>query len=81
MRSRINLFVPLAFLAGVIFFGGSSPAPLTHATANAGGVAVADDDTEVLYTCSADGKTVYMWQCFGGKVPIFLGRAEAIESR
>ena len=51
-----------------------SPAP-SQAFA---GVGVASENAEMLFTASADGKTIYMWQYFSSKPPKFLGQAEAI---
>lgn len=44
------------------------------------GVGVADENSETLFTASADGKTIYMWQYFSSKPPKFIGQAEAVLS-
>ena len=44
----------------------------------AGGVGVANDEVETLFTSSEDGKTIYMWQAYSSKPPKYLGKAEAI---
>lgn len=42
------------------------------------GVGVASENAETLFTASADGKTIYMWQYFSSKPPKFMGQAEAV---
>ena len=44
----------------------------------AGGITVATDEAETVFTASEDGKTIYMWQCYSSKPPKYLGKAEAI---
>lgn len=58
--------------------GSFLPALLPAASA---GVGVADDTAETLYTSSADGKKIYMWQAFSAKPPKYLGEAEAVLSQ
>lgn len=42
------------------------------------GVTVANDDAETVFTCSEDGKTIYMWQYYSSKPPKFIGQSEAV---
>lgn len=42
------------------------------------GVGVADENSEVVFTASQDGRKIYMWQYFSSKPPKFIGEAEAI---
>ncbi len=45
-----------------------------------GSVGVADENSETLFTASADGRRIFMWQYFSSKPPKFLGESEAIAS-
>jgi hypothetical protein len=57
----------------------SQDAKISPAPAKAfAGVGVANEKSETLFTASADGKTIYMWQYFSSKPPKFLGQSEAI---
>lgn len=47
---------------------------------HAGGVTVATDEAETVFTSSADGKTIYMWQYYSTKPPKYLGKTEAVLS-
>ena len=44
------------------------------------GVGVANENSETIFTCSQDGKTLYRWQYFSSKNPKFLGHSQAIET-
>ena len=47
-------------------------------TVFAGGIGVASEQSETVFTASPDGKTIYMWQYYSSKPPKFLGKSEAI---
>lgn len=54
--------------------------PMFESTAAAAGVGVATENSETVFTSSADGKTIYAWQYFSGKPPKYLGKREAVLS-
>lgn len=69
------LIVAVVLLIADRFFAGP---PSLARPARAGGVTGVTEETEVLYTASADGKTIYMWQAYGSKPPKFLGQSDAV---
>ena len=73
-------FLLAIFLLGVFLIWPQSPhATMSPAPSPAfAGVGVASEKAETLFTASADGKTICMWQYFSSKPPKFLGQAEAI---
>ena len=74
------LVIALFRLAGPAGPNDNHPFPSLLSQAHAG-VGAADEDTETLFTASADGKRIYMWQYFSSKPPKFLGEAQAILSQ
>lgn len=79
-KTIAGLFVAGLFYVGHGMHSGQplelpSLMPAAHAS-----VGVADESSETLFTASADGKKIYMWQYFSSKPPKFLGEAEAIAS-
>jgi len=49
-------------------------------SASAAGAGTATESTETVFTSSADGKTVYVWQYFSSRPPKYVGKAEAVLS-
>lgn len=45
------------------------------------GVGVANENSETIFTCSQDGKTLYRWQYFSSKNAKYLGKSDAVESQ
>lgn len=75
-----KIFVIATVLIGAFMLWPNQPnAKINPAPSQAfAGVGVASENAETLFTASADGKTIYMWQYFSSKPPKFMGQAEAI---
>lgn len=79
-------FAAVMFIAGLFYIGSGTGSrdpnqlPTIGSKAYAG-VGVADENSEVVFTSSQDGRKIYMWQYFGSKPPKFMGQAEAILSQ
>lgn len=52
----------------------------SYASPAKAGVTVANDTAETVFTSSADGKTIYMWQYYSSKPPKFIGQSAAVLS-
>ena len=79
-RLLAGLFVATLFYIGDgLHSGRPMNIPSIMPSANAG-VGVADENSETLFTASADGRRIFMWQYYSSKPPKFLGQAEAISS-
>ena len=81
-KTATALFVLGLFYIGAGLQSGSMPAlPSVTTPAYAGGVTVATEDAETVFTTSEDGKTIYMWQYYSSKPPKYIGKVEAILSQ
>ena len=63
-------------LIGMAFWPAAPVASSSKALA--GGIGIANEQSETVFTASPDGKTIYMWQYYSSKPPKFLGKSEAI---
>ena len=71
-----GIAIAVALVAGLAFWPSGSPT--SPSPVFAGGIGVANDQVETVFTSSPDGKTIYMWQYFSSKPPKYLGKSEAI---
>jgi len=79
-RIIAGLFVAaLLYIGDSLHFGEPLNVPSLMPSAHAS-VGVANENSETLFTASADGRKIYMWQYFSSKPPKFLGEAEAVLS-
>ena len=68
MNRRLQHIAAAGLILAAFYLGPASqgrPSPSVQATAisaYAGGVSVATEDAETVFTASEDGKTIYMWQ-------------------
>jgi len=58
-----------------------SPASAASGPRPIDGVGVANENSETIFTCSQDGKTLYRWQYFSSKNAKFLGKSDAVETQ
>ena len=73
-----SFIVAVLLLVGLAILSDDARNPGASAPAFAGGVGVANEETEIVFTSSNDGKTIYMWQYYSSKPPKYLGKSEAI---
>jgi len=82
--SRFGKVATLFFIAGLFYIGhglhsaGTVPGPTLATPVFAGGVAVANDEQEIVFTSNENGKKIYMWQYYSSKPPKYLGHADAV---
>ena len=80
-----SVFWRLVAVLGVIglFYVGhglhiTGDAPMFTSVAEASGAGTATDDVETVFTSSADGKTVYVWQYYSSRPPKYVGKSDAV---
>ena len=81
--SKFWRVVAVMFVAGLFYSANNDVAnPLPSFSGNAiAGATVANENTEVVFTCSQDGRKIYMWRYFSSKPPKFMGEADAVLSQ
>ena len=80
--SSYGRLIAATFVAALLYIGHGlhtdRPVEMKSIIPNAtAGVGVADEDSETLFTASADGRRIFMWQYYSSKPPKFLGESEA----